>query len=178
MLRRPSSQRRARGNKSLEELPLVPIMDAFVTLIAFLLMATSLLAVTLIDTPVPVVSSQPPENKRPLSLTVHLEQDGLRLESPFGHIPRTEIPRTEQTYDLVKFHDLLLGIKNKFPQEKQIILMPSATTEYNDIVLVMDAARQIREADPPLYIKDAQGQDVVVTDLFNDVVFGNILGGS
>lgn len=176
MLRRPSSQRR--GNKvKLEELPLVPVIDAFVTLVAFLLMVTSLLAVTLIDTPVPVVSSQPPENKRPLSLTVHLEQDRLRIESPFGHIPRTEIPRTDTAYDLVKFHDLLLGIKNKFPTEKQIILMPSATTEYNDIVQVMDAARKINPADPALYIKDDKGQDVVVTDLFNDVVFGNILGG-
>lgn len=178
MLRRPSSQRRGQGRRHLEELPLVPIIDAFVTLVAFLLMVTSLLAVTLIDTPVPVVSSAPPDTKRPLSLTVFLEQDRLRIESPFGHIPRTEIPRTEQAYDLVKFHDVLLGVKNKFPQEKQIILMPSATTEYNDIVQVMDAARQIRPADPPLYVKDDKGQDVVVTDLFSDVVFGNILGGN
>jgi biopolymer transport protein ExbD len=177
MLRRPSSQRRGRGHSSLDELPLVPIMDAFVTLVAFLLMATSLLAVTLIDTPVPVVSSSPPDNKRPLSLTVHLEQDRLRIESPFGLVPKVEIPRVETSYDFVKFHDALLEIKNKFPLEKQIILMPSATTEYNDIVRVMDAARQIRPADPPLYIKNDQGQDVVVTDLFSDVVFGNILGG-
>jgi hypothetical protein len=53
MLRKPSQRRRSKGIQEID-LPLVPIMDAFVTLIAFLLMATSLLAVTLIDTPVPI----------------------------------------------------------------------------------------------------------------------------
>ena len=48
MLRRPSQRRSSKGVQEID-LPLVPIMDAFVTLIAFLLLVTSLLAVTLID---------------------------------------------------------------------------------------------------------------------------------
>lgn len=177
MLRRASGQRRGSQHSNLEELPLVPIMDAFVTLIAFLLMATSLLAVTLIDTPVPIVSTNPPDNKKPLSLTIRVLEDKLVVESPFNLISRQEIPRTDTQHNLTKLHDLLLEVKNKFPLEKQIILMPSPTTKYDDLVQIMDSGRQIRPADPPLYIKNDQGQDVVVTDLFPDVVFGNVLGG-
>lgn len=162
----------------MEELPLVPIMDAFVTLIAFLLMATSLLAVTLIDTPVPLVSSNPPDNKRPLSLTIRVEEDRLLIESPFNLIQRQEIPRTDQAYNLTKLHDVLLEIKNKFPDEKQVVLMPTPTTKYDDLIQIMDASRKITEGDPPLYRKDENGQDQVVTDLFPDVVFGNVLGGA
>lgn len=177
MLRRSSGQRRGKIHQHLEELPLVPIMDAFVTLIAFLLMATSLLAVTLIDTPVPLVSSAPPDNKKPLSLTIKVQEDRLVVESPFNLIQRQEIPKTESTHNLTKLHDILLDVKNKFPHEKQVVLMPTPTTKYDDLVQIMDAGRQIKPADPPLYIKNEQGQDVVVTEMFPDVVFGNILGG-
>lgn len=194
MLRRPSSQRRSRAKDDLE-LPLVPILDTFVTLIAFLLMATSLLAVTLIDTPVPVVSATPPETKqKPLSLTVKIELDRFELSSPFGRIKQQRIDRTGEDQDFIRLHDALLVVKNQYPHEKQIVLMPGPTVEYDDIVKVMDSARKIGEGDTPLYVKEAvkdeSGEEIrdengniaqedrVVTDLFPEVVFGNILGGA
>ncbi len=194
MLRRPSSQRRSKSKDELE-LPLVPILDTFVTLIAFLLMATSLLAVTLIDTPVPVVSATPPKDKRkPLSLTVQIELDRFRVYSPFGRIKAQRIDRTGEDIDFANLHDALIPIKNQYPGEKQIVLMPGPLVEYNDIVKVMDAARAINEGDPSLYVKevvkDEEGNDLkdengnvakedrLVTDLFPEVVFGNILGGA
>lgn len=194
MLRRPSSQRRSKSKDELE-LPLVPILDTFVTLIAFLLMATSLLAVTLIDTPVPVVSATPPKIKqKPLSLTVQIELDRFQISSPFGRIKAQRIDRTGDEQDYIQLHDALLAIKNQYPHEKQIVLMPGPLVEYEDIVKVMDASRKINEGDPSLYvkeeIKDEEGnvlvdengnptkEDRLVTDLFPEVVFGNILGGA
>ncbi len=194
MLRRPSSQRRTRTKEDIELL-LVPILDTFVTLIAFLLAATSLLSVTLIDTPVPVVSATPPEIKqKPLSLTIKIELDRFVLSSPFNRIRKQNIDRVGDDQDFVKLHDALLAIKGKYPYEKQIVLMPSPTMEYEDIVKVMDASRRIEEGDPSLYVKEAVKdefgeeirdksgsvvqEDRIVTDLFPEVVFGNILGGA
>ena len=109
MLRRPSSQRRSRDKDDLE-LPLVPILDTFITLIAFLLMATSLLAVTLIDTPVPVVSASPPKIKqKPLSLTVKIELDRFNISSPFGKFRARRIDRTGDDRDFDQLHDVLLA---------------------------------------------------------------------
>lgn len=186
MLRRPSSQRR-NSAKGEMELPLVPILDTFVTLIAFLLMATSLLAVTLIDTPVPLVSATPPETKeKPLSLTVDVEMDHFEIYSPFGRVKRQRIERKGEDEDFLKLRDALLSIKNDFPFEKQLVLMPGPLVEYEVLVKVMDASREISETDPSLYVKETvkaedgteSQQDRLVKDLFPEVVFGNILGGA
>src|SRR3989344_4507893 len=126
MIRRPSHRRRS-PPQEIVELPLVPIMDAFVTLIAFMLMSAALIAVTLIDTPVPLVSTVPDTSKeKPLTLTVRLREDGLNIESPFNKIPKQFIPRTEKEYNFEKFHEALVVIKQKFPKEKKIIFMPEA----------------------------------------------------
>ena len=177
MLKRPSSQKRGPGKEQIE-LPLIPVMDALVTLIVFLVAATALLAVTLIDVPVPLVSSAPKKlNKKPLSLTVTINDSGLRLYSPFRLIRSKFIAKKGEEYDTLEFHEALLAIKRKFPAEKQLVFMPAQVVKYEDIVKLMDASRRIEKGDLSLYSKDEDNEDIVVTELFPEVVFGNILGG-
>lgn len=178
MLRKPSQRRRSRGIQEID-LPLVPIMDAFVTLIAFLLMATSLLAVTLIDTPVPIISSLPDDSKaKPLTLTVKISNEEIKLESPFNLIQPIAIPITDQTSHLDKFHEALLGVKKKFPAEKIIIFMPDAEVKYDNIVQLMDASRLPYKTDETIFVADANGVNAPVTELFPQVIFGNIISGT
>ena len=177
MLRRPSARRKSRSQEEIE-LPLVPVMDAFVTLIAFLLMATSLLSVTLIDTPVPIVSNMPDDNKeKPLNLTVTIEEENLKLSSQFDLIPAQVFPKTDKNYDIDKFHLALIDIKKKFPKDRKVIFMPSAGVKYNDIVQIMDASRNVFKTDPPLYSEGEGGISKVEKDLFPEAVFGNIVSG-
>ncbi len=180
MLRKPSAYRADRSRQGEGDLPLIPMLDVLITLVAFLLMATSLLAVTLIDTPVPIVSTQAelPKNKKPLSLMLWIHSDFIELSSSFNRIPVLRIVRTEKKYNLYKFHAVLLEIKRKYPYERQIVFMPDDNIPYNDIVNIMDASRLILRGDAPLYIQDANGDDKIITDLFPAVVFGNILGGA
>jgi biopolymer transport protein ExbD len=178
MLRRPSARRRSAGQAHIE-LPLVPIMDAFVTLIAFLLMATSLLSVTLIDTPVPILSSlTDPSKEKPLTLTLKISSEGIRIESPFNLIQAVSVPRVADKYDGDKLHDALVGIKQKFPKERKIIFMPSADVKYDDLVQIMDSSRSLLKTDPPLYVQGEGGVNKPETDLFPEVVFGNIVSGT
>ena len=178
MLKKPSQRRRSKAQAEIE-LPLVPIMDAFVTLIAFLLMATSLLSVTLIDTPVPILSSLPSDSKeKPLTLTLKIADDGLVLESPFNLIPQQKFPKVDTNFDLDKLHDALVVIKQKFPKERKLIFMPNSNVKYDDLVKIMDASRQFSKTDPTLYVPGEGGVQKVETDLFPEVVFGNIISGS
>ncbi|MGZ3654479.1 MAG: biopolymer transporter ExbD [Bdellovibrionota bacterium] len=180
MLRRPSQRRSSRGIQEID-LPLVPILDAFVTLIAFLLLATSLLAVTLIDTPVPVVSADSPkdENKKPLALTLRIDQDTLILSSAFRLIPEQKFPKVDKGYDVVKLHEALLAIRAKFPQEQSIVFMPAADVKYDDLVQLMDASRLLSKTDPAMpTVKDKDGVDRIQQFLFPTVVFGNVISGT
>lgn len=190
MFRRPSKRRRSGGLEDFE-LPLVPLMDTMVTLIAFLLMATAMLAVTLVDSPLPIISSEPPQtNKRPLSLTITISQDRYKVESAFNWFKAKEFPRVSEEEDLQQLHDFLVQIKLKHPTERQLILMPEGKVKYDDIVKVMDASRRFTEGeDETLYtfqrdekgdfVLDEQGNRIEVVEefLFPNVVFGNILGG-
>lgn len=178
MLKRPSSRRRSRGTTEID-LPLVPIMDAFVTLIAFLLLATSLLAVTLIDTPVPVVSSMPDDNKeKPLALTLTIEQEQIKLSSGSNRIKPQVFPKIEKDYAFDKIHEALIPIKQQFQKEQSIVFMPVGEVKYDDLVKLMDSVRLLLKTDPPFFTKDETGMDKPETYLFANVVFGNVVSGN
>jgi biopolymer transport protein ExbD len=156
-------------------------MDAFVTLIAFLLLVTSLLSVTLIDTPVPVVSSDSPkdDHKKPLALTLKIEQDALVLSSAFRKIPEQKFPKVSVGYDLDQLHQALLKIRQQFPDEQNIVFLPVANVKYDDLVQLMDAVRLVSKTDPPMpTVKDKDGVDRIDPFLFPTVVFGNVISGT
>ena len=182
MLKKPSQRRSGRRVEDIE-LPLIPIMDAFVTLIAFLLLATSLLAVTLIDTPVPVVSNMPdePNKTKPLALQLRIDQDMLTLSSMSRQIPEQKFPKVEKGYDLDKLHEALVQIRLKFPTERNIVFYPAADVKYDDLVQLMDATRLLLKTDPPLpnYTEKVGDETVdrVEQFVFPNVVFGNVISG-
>lgn len=179
MLKKPSQRRSSRGIQEID-LPLIPVMDAFVTLIAFLLLVTSLLAVTLIDTPVPVVSTLPdePNKEKPLMLQLRIEPDKLILSSAFERIPKQEFPKVDKNYDTEKLHQALVGVRQQFPKERTIVYLPAAEVKYDEIVQLMDATRLLAKTDPALpTVKDANGVDRVEQHLFPTVVFGNVISG-
>jgi biopolymer transport protein ExbD len=179
MLRRPSKRRSSKGIQEID-LPLVPVLDAFVTLIAFLLLATSLLAVTLIDTPVPVVSNEPPpKDEKPLGLQLKIEQDKLILSSQSGFVPKQEFPKVDKGYDVAKLHDALIAVRQKFPKEQNIVYLPAADVKYDDLVQLMDATRLLSKTDPANPpVKDKDGVDRIDPFLFPTVVFGNVISGT
>lgn len=182
MLKKPSQRRSGRRIQDIE-LPLIPIMDAFVTLIAFLLLATSLLAVTLIDTPIPVVSHDDEKDKpkRPLGLQLRIDQDMLTLSSMTRQIPEQKFPKVDTSYDLTKLHEELVKIRAQFPHEKGIVFFPAADVKYDDLVQIMDATRLLQKTDPPLpnYKEIVDGVEVERTEqfVFPNVAFGNVISG-
>ena len=138
-----------------------------------------MLSVTLIDTPVPVVSNMPGNSKdKPLTLTLKIEEEQLKLESPFNLIKPEVFPKIEKNYPFDKLHESLLEIKKKFPKEKKIIFMPKSEVKYNDLVQLMDASRKLFKTDPPMFVEGEGGVNKPETDLFSEVVFGNVVSGN
>ena len=179
MLKRPSSRRRS--NNAEITLNLVPMLDALVTMISFLMYTMAFLSLTMIESPVPMVSSE--ENlqqlKEPvLQLTVTVNENDLLIWSPFDRIPQMTIPnKDDKSPDLLKLHEALIGIKQKFPNENKIVLVPKGSTSYDLIVSVIDAAKSLDKTDPVIQVKNEKtGVDEQAKYLFGEVVFGNVLG--
>lgn len=178
MLKRPSSRRRIAKEQVI--LNLVPMMDTFVVLIAFLLYTMVFFVMTHVETPLP--TSSPTEvaeklKEKPLQLTVSFRKDEVEIWSPFQKITAKKIPNTpEGTPDVLAIHTRLVEVKQQFPNEKQVVLAPSGSISYDSLVAAMDGIRMLDAIDPPIIVKNAEtGVDETLKLLFPEIVFGNIL---
>ena len=143
-------------------LNLLPVMNLVTILIPFLLMAMSMVSLAVIDSTLPAIGAPPTEppdpDDRPLNLSVIITDQGYtvagssnKLAPPEGEksggptLPcTTDGCPTPDTYDRVKLTELLGEIKDDYPDEENVILVPESTVPYEVLVLTMDATR----ADP------------------------------
>lgn len=181
MLKRPSLLRKS--NKKNIELNLVPMLDALITMISFLLFTMSFLTLVAVESQAPVASKSINEavmKEKPLQLTLTLRANEVEIWSPFDKIPAKKIPSLEPGKpNLTTVHDTLVKIKQQFPQETKIVFAPEGGVNYDVLVSVMDTARGLEPTDPPIALKNPQtGVDEVVKNLFSEIVFGNLLGDS
>jgi biopolymer transport protein ExbD len=179
VLKRPSSRRRTHAAEI--QLNLVPMLDALVTMIVFLMYTMAFLSLTMIESPLPIVSSEQNQRQlkdRPLQLTLTLNDKDVLLWSPFDQIKQETIPNHEDgTVDVLKLHESLIAIKQKFPTEEKIILVPQKTTSYDTIVKILDASKPYEKTDPVIVVKNEKtGVQEQSKSLFGEVVFGNLLG--
>lgn len=188
MFRRPSSRRKSESQEL--QLNLVPMMDALVTMVAFLLISMGYLAISAIDTPAPLLApadqqeKEVKKDKPPLQLTAHIMAEKILISDWSGGREAHEIGQRpdpgkngEITYDFDALHKLFIAIKLRYPEEKQIILKPEPGIPYEAIVSVMDAARAYEKTDtetPPVK-KNKDGVDEPDANLFPEAIFGNIL---
>ncbi|MEK6707154.1 MAG: biopolymer transporter ExbD [Bdellovibrionota bacterium] len=181
MLIRPSARRKtAHGGIQLN---LVPFIDAMVTMIGFMLFTISFIAIVSVESPFPIISQQDMMEKlkeRPIQLTLTIKEKETEIWSPFEKIKSRTIPHMPSGLpDTTSIHSVLLEVKQQFPLEKKIVLVPTAQTNYDTLISLMDSMRLINTTDPPIYAKNpATGLDEVIKDLFPEVVFGNLLGDS
>lgn len=181
MFKRPTSRRKSKGEQI--ELNLVPILDTMVTLIAFVLFSMSFLSLASIESPFPEASAKDIQEKlkeKPLQLTLTLNQNEAEIWSPFDRIaPRTIAHIQDGLPDTRAIHEALIAVKQQHPRETKIVIVPHAAANYDTLISVMDAMRTLDPTDPPLFMKnEATGNDELISTLFPEVIFGNLLGDS
>lgn len=179
MLKRPSSRRRHAPQEV--QINLVPMLDALVTMIAFLMFTMAFLSLNMIESPLPARSETPPQtsNEKPLQLTVSVNAGDVVIWSPFNRIKSVTIPHLDSgkgRVNAIQIHDELVKIKREFPAENHVVVMPQANIPYDTLVEVMDAARTIEKTDGVISVPNAAGVPEQLKVLFQNVVFGNILG--
>jgi biopolymer transport protein ExbD len=180
VLKRPSTRRRSSSSDTIE-INLVPMMDALVTMIAFILFSLSFLSIVSIESPVPIASPADMQKKldqKPLQLTLSLNDGAVEIWSPFDRIRSIKVPALPDGQpDVNQIHERLVEIKTKFPDETKVILSPSTGSTYDVMISVMDVARMLQATDAPIYRKNpTTGVSEPLKVLFPEVIFGNILG--
>lgn len=183
-----------KGRRTTEEAPLdlVPIMNLVTILIPFLLMSAQFVTLAVIDSTLPAIG--PPQevqeepDEPPLMLSVAVTDNGFTIlgdngvvtgeaeegegaeaaeGDPEPTIPCNERPCTSaESYDYEELTRMLGLIKDEYPDDQNVILVPEARIQYEVVVRTMDATRED---------KKTKGEDDSYRELFPFVV---IAGGA
>lgn len=175
---------RRRGQEG-GELSILPVMNLVSILIPFLLMTTQFVELAGIDTLVPALASPgeaPPEDEEALTLVLLLTSRGVTVLGadavvyPSGappEPPRERAPTlpcaggacaSAASYDWRGLTALLARVKDAWPEEEELLLVPDADLPYELVVRAMDASRE----DP-----SARGLDGRPRRLFPKVVLAS-----
>ena len=159
------SLRRHRPNDSDEDLNILPIMNLFVLLIPFLLISAVFIHIGIIDTSLPIINSTDSDTgqelKQGIALTVTIVNQGFIIKGKLKNNPSGQVPvemkeslknylslkgelipkAMNGQYDFKQLSNALITIKNEFPDEDTIFIIPEPYVLYDDIIKTMDASR-------------------------------------
>jgi biopolymer transport protein ExbD len=154
----------SRREQEVPELNLIPIMNLVTILIPFLIMAAQFVQLAVIDSTLPAIGPpQPAEetpDKPPLKLSLAITGKGITILcadavlNPSGAPVVAEgqarpptVPcgsgacRSVSDYNWNELNKKLIEIKDQYPDEGNVILVPADDINYEVIVKTMDASR-------------------------------------
>lgn len=147
-----------------EELNITAFMNLMVILVPFLLITAVFSRMTILELNLPGLSSKPADDKQvKLSLELVLRNNNFDIQDAnLGLIKRFERSPGQTHWD--QFSNILLEIKRRFPNERQITLLVDPDVNYKTLVKVMDYVRSAEVV---------QGLSVQTIELFPDISIGD-----
>lgn len=161
------------------DLNLAPMLDMFVSIIPFMLLAATFLQLMLINAPLPAPVAQALQQDREnkdKDFVIRIEMQGSKqfiidTQTSGGQKSRVAISKTAAgDYDYSGLHKRLVEYKQKYPKLFKLELNPTEDVDYKSIVAVMDAARNMESQDPKILIDNAE-----TPLLFPDVILSNVM---
>jgi len=141
------------------ELNLLPVMNLVTILVPLLLLGAELAHLGILESQVPAIGDDGPP--APLQLTVAISRVGFTLLGAAGAealpVPQEDLvlPCTDarcaapERYDYEGLQVQLARIKDAYPDEEAITLLPDADISYQVLISTMDATRI--DGDRPLF---------------------------
>ncbi len=132
---------------------LIPVMNLFVTLIPFLLLAAAFVHVGVIPTSLPSQTDETSDiaaDNRSVTINVFIEPERIQLSASSATIDEETlaalsvmIPKTEKGFDLELLGKALYQIKLNYDKSDTVIVLPTDKVEYQDVVMILDTAREM-----------------------------------
>ena len=146
-----SAKRHRRHLAELPEPEILPMMNVLFMLVMVLMGMSAFLPLGVITTEAPKIGgAAAPSGKKELNLVVMLLKDGINL-SVSGSLLKGEgggpyLPKIQQgeksVYNFKALGDKLAELKKESPEETRVMVMSDPDVIYDDIVKLMDSARE------------------------------------
>ncbi|GAA3937513.1 biopolymer transporter ExbD [Litoribacillus peritrichatus] len=156
-------KKRIRHNADEAELNITAFMNLMIILVPVLLLSMVFANITVLELKLPNQMSEDQVDLEKLQLEVVIRSDRLVLADTIKG-PIQEFPKIDEKYDFEGLSKLLISIKKKVPEKRDISLLAEETTEYQTLVSVMDSVRSY---------KTVLVASVVDAELFPDISIGD-----
>lgn len=144
--------KRFRKKRETPDINLIPVMNLFVTLIPFLLLAAAFYHVSVIPTSLPSQTTETSDiatEERSVTVNLVVEEERIELsatnavldEETLNALSAT-LERKDGKFDFEALGEALYAIKMRFDQSDTVIVLPSDLVRYEDIIRVLDVARE------------------------------------
>lgn len=166
------------------DLNLAPMLDILVSLIPIMLLSVAFARLVVIDSPVPQPIEKAIEDdkkERSVVLRLHLYNNKtakLDVTDKQGKTSSISFSTKEGKFDLSSIHSKLIDVKKMHSQVFTVEFFPDEGVAYNEIVAVMDEARNVKQEGIEFVITDKETNQPVKTKvMFPNITFGNIIEG-
>ncbi len=171
MFRKPG--RNHGGSDGHGGLLITPLLDMLVALIPILILGVVLTRINVVDVSVskPVQSISKPQNSK---FDLLLKVGGKEIDVILNGKSRLKVAKDAET-SIEQLHNEFVAIKKEFPQEFEIKVEPESQVVLDNLMEVIDAAREVKSGDPEMIRKDeATGKDVKIKFLFPRVILRGV----
>ncbi|KYG64978.1 TolR-like protein [Bdellovibrio bacteriovorus] len=166
------------------ELDLAPLLAVMVKLVPVLLVSSAFVQMMVIESQLPQVVNEAiqKQDQQPNPTLVALEvdaKDGIRVVVTTKGQEKVEtIPMKDGSFDFKGLHAKLVEVKKANPEVFKLELSPDGQVPYEQIVKIMDEARQAHDNTIKFPVFDTkQGKNVETNYMFPEIIFANMMEG-
>lgn len=125
------------------ELNITAFLNLMVVLVPFLLITAVFSRMTVLELNLPALDAAKKENEEiKLQLQIHISDSSIIIQDAIlGEIKKIPIVQEGDAVDWKLFSEVLVEIKSRFPEEKNIALLMERSVSYKRMIQVMDHVR-------------------------------------
>ncbi|MGD8908353.1 MAG: biopolymer transporter ExbD [Chromatiales bacterium] len=133
-------RRHLRHHRQEAELNITAFLNLMVILIPFLLITAAFNRFSILELYLPPAGEGAMKAIKELQLEVIIRKDSLEVADMSGGLIK-RIQNNAEGYDLKGLNELLVQIKARFPEKRNVFILSEPQTSYEIMVKVMDAVR-------------------------------------
>lgn len=147
--------RRKHTRKETEEMNITAFMNLMVILVPFLLITAVFSKIAILELNIPKGDGAADNKKPELQLQIVIRQDVIDVQDGVvGLIKRFPLKGEDASWQSMT--DLLLQLKNKFPDKESVTLLIEPDISYQVMVKVMDRARIANVIQPGMTVESVE----------------------
>ncbi|WP_455365930.1 ExbD/TolR family protein [Kaarinaea lacus] len=155
-----------RGDKNPPELNITAFLNLMVILVPFLLITAVFSQMTILELNLPPANQPKPSQDKPkkeVNFELIIRKNSITVADTLGG-PIKRFEASKGQFDMQSITDLLVRIKEKFPNKLNITLLLEQNVNYDTLVQVMDAVRVVTEIEDGVPVKKELFPQIAIGD--------------